>query len=74
MPWKKSEPMEERIEFGLKGAGEGELSSAVPGVWDHGTNRLQVARAVFALGDSRDEGRIAPTAEQSSSIGREGGM
>ena len=55
--------MEERIEFGLRAVGEGELPSAVPGVWDYGTNRLQVARAILASGPSRDGGRVTSAAE-----------
>ena len=46
----------------------------MPGIWDHGPNWLQVARAASALGNRGTEGRIASAAPQSWSSGGEGSV
>src|SRR5882757_1003804 len=58
MPWKKSEPMEERMEFGESDA-DAQFSSAVSAIRDQHQDGVQVEGAFSAQRFGRDGRRIA---------------
>src|ERR1700735_4705390 len=70
MPWKKSEPMDQKKRVCIEGAGNAEFSGVVPRVWNQPQDGLQMARKVFTPGAGRAGGRFAATTKQPQAIER----
>jgi hypothetical protein len=70
MPWKKSEPMDQRREFALKALGTLNFRALCQEYGISAKTGIQMARKVFTPGAGRNGGRFAAAAQQSQAIER----